>query len=79
MEQITGLQKKLNVYGKYEMFEFKALLNLPMQFSHYDVSLTFEIIASLNAQTDASIEANISQYRTEGPVTCTPLINTPRC
>jgi len=49
------------------MFKFKALLNLPMQFSHYDVSLTFEIIASLNAQTDASIEANISQYRTEGP------------
>lgn len=49
------------------MFKFEALKNLPIQFSHYDVSLTFEIIDSLNAQTDASIAANISQYRTEGP------------
>ncbi|ARJ44403.1 hypothetical protein B1H58_20500 (plasmid) [Pantoea alhagi] len=49
------------------MINFEGLQNLPLQFSHYDVSLTFEIIASLNAQTDASIAANISQYRTEGP------------
>lgn len=40
---------------------------LPSQFSHYDISLTFEIIASLNAQADASIEANVNQYRKEGP------------
>lgn len=51
------------------MFKFEALLDLPMQFSHYDVSLTFEIISSLNAQTDASIAANVSQYHTEGPET----------
>ncbi|WP_324701237.1 hypothetical protein U9K49_22825 (plasmid) [Pantoea agglomerans] len=45
----------------------KVLAMLPSQFSHYDISLTFEIIDSLNAQTDASIEANINQYRKEGP------------
>lgn len=49
------------------MIKFQILENLPMQFSHYDISLTFEIIASFNAQTEASIEANISQYRTKGP------------
>ncbi|MVX98856.1 hypothetical protein GP924_26330 [Enterobacteriaceae bacterium 8376wB9] len=40
-----------------------------MQFSHYDVSLTFEVISSLNAQTDAAIEANVKHYRSEGPQT----------
>jgi len=45
----------------------KVLAMLPSQFSHYDISLTFEIIASLNAQADASIEANVNQYRKEGP------------
>ncbi|WP_182057846.1 hypothetical protein [Pantoea sp. ME81] len=49
------------------MFPFKGLSSLPTQFSHYDVSLTFEIIDSLNAQTDASIAANVSQYHSEGP------------
>lgn len=49
------------------MFKFEVLMNLPLQLSHYDVSLTFEIIASLNAQTDAAIAANINQYYTEGP------------
>ncbi|MCE3116190.1 hypothetical protein LXD80_10300 [Enterobacter sp. ASE] len=52
------------------MSKFEAeLLNLPMQFSHFDVSLTFEVISSLNAQTDASIEANVKHYLTEGPQT----------
>lgn len=49
------------------MAKFEVLQNLPMQFLHYDVSLTFEIISSLIAQTDASIAANISQFRTAGP------------
>lgn len=49
------------------MFPFEVLSSLSTQFSHYDVSLTFEIIDSLNAQTDASIAANVSQYHTEGP------------
>lgn len=40
---------------------------LPPQFLHYDISLTFEIIGSLNAQTEASIEANVNQYLKEGP------------
>ncbi|WNK46983.1 hypothetical protein RM150_22265 (plasmid) [Pantoea agglomerans] len=44
-----------------------AGLTLPSQFLHHDVSLTFEIITSLNAQTDASVEANINKYRSEGP------------
>ncbi|WP_166654440.1 hypothetical protein [Rahnella sp. BIGb0236] len=51
------------------MFKIEALMNLPIQFLHYDVSLTFEIIDSLNAQTDASIAGNISEYRTKGPET----------
>lgn len=41
-------------------------MNLPIQFLHYDVSLTFEIIDSLNVQTEASIAGNISEYRTKG-------------
>jgi len=47
----------------------KVLAMLPQQFSHYDMSLTFQIIASLNAQTDASIEANISRFHSEGTET----------
>ena len=45
----------------------RVLAMLPPQFSHYDISLTFEIIASLNAQTDASIESNVNQFLKEGP------------
>lgn len=55
------------VYRTFEKFNFEMLQNLLSQFSHYDVSLTVEIIASLNAQTDVSVAANISQYRAEGP------------
>ncbi|MDU4129478.1 hypothetical protein [Pantoea sp.] len=44
-----------------------AGLTLPSQFQHHDVSLTFDIIASLNAQTDDSVEASIEKYRLEGP------------
>lgn len=44
-----------------------AGLALPSQFLHHDVSLTFDIIASLNAQTDASVEASIEKFRLEGP------------
>lgn len=44
-----------------------SLLNLPTQFPHPDLSLTFQIIGSLNAQTDASIVANVSHYSTVGP------------
>jgi len=42
-------------------------LHLPLQFAHYDVSLTFEIIASLNEQTERSITANTRRYQKIGP------------
>lgn len=47
--------------------KFWAGFTLPPQFLHHDVSLTFEIIASLNTQTDAYVEAGIEKYRSEGP------------
>lgn len=42
-------------------------LHLPLQFAHYDVSLTFEIIASLNEQTERSITVNTRRYQKIGP------------
>jgi len=38
-----------------------------MQFPLHDIGLTFQIIASLNAQTDESIRANVGKYILVGP------------
>lgn len=43
------------------------LPDLPHQFTHYDVSLTLEIIDTFIAQTEESIRSNVVNYRKNGP------------